>query len=61
MGKVVGVFMLFKTIESIQALRLVGDPFLLFILATANYEVYLHGLQRGVAMGYRQARQAIPY
>lgn len=41
MGKVIGAFLLFKTIESIQALRLVGDPFLLVILAYANHE-YLH-------------------
>lgn len=61
MTKVVVAFMLFKVIESIQALRLVGDPFLLLMLATANYEVYLCGLQRRAAMGYKQAQQVILY
>jgi len=51
MDKVIGAFLLFKTIESLQALRLVGDPFWLFILAAANYEVYLHRSRIGAAVG----------
>jgi len=57
MGKVIGVFLLFKAIESIQALRLIGDPFWLFILAAANYEIYLRRSRIGAAVRYRQARQ----
>lgn len=58
MGKVIGAFLLFKTIESVQALRLVGDPFWLFILAAANYEVYLRGSRIGVAVGCKEVRRA---